>query len=319
MKSRVASLSALVLGLGCSSGGPGTHGNATGGSGAEETGGSTGGASASGGSSATGGRGGGASGGAGGSLTGGTGGEAAPDAATRDAPPSADSAPPSDAPLVSPPAGGQGPKAEGTIVYDQDFEKDMAGLSRSPPDLPASRAQIVDDPLAQRGKVLRIQWLPGDDFRSAPQFKPKNFVSNATAFHYGPGDRVSYAWGYMTESTYIGATLAQNITGGDPIWMIQGRDDGIMDMVPGLVRLPVKLEARKWYDFRAEVYYVAGAAGSIELFINGARVFSHQGGLPIGTNGHWDGGIYLTGFGVMGQGLNTPRTVYFSNLSVGKK
>ena len=178
---------------------------------------------------------------------------------------------------------------------------------------------VARNDVGQRGKVLRMQWLVGDEFKSAPQFKPKAFVSNASAFHYVGGDKISHAFGYMTPSTYIGATLAQNITGGDPIWMIQGRDDGIMDMVPGLVRLPIKLEAKKWYDFRVEVNYVAGAAGSIELYINGTKVFSHTGGLPIGANGHWDGGIYLTGFGVLGNGLDTPRTVYFSNLSCGRK
>jgi hypothetical protein len=154
---------------------------------------------------------------------------------------------------------------------------------------------------------------------SPPQFKPKNFVSNNSAFNYSSGERVTYAWGYMTESTYIGATLAQNIFGGDPIWMIQGRDDGIMDVVPGLVRLPVRLEAKKWYDFRVDVNYLPGAAGSVEMWINGTKVFTHRGGLPIGNRAHWDGGIYLTGFGTTGIGNTTPRTVYFSNLSCGKR
>jgi hypothetical protein len=72
-------------------------------------------------------------------------------------------------------------------------------------------------------------------------------------------------------------------------------------------------------NFRAEVNYVAGAAGSVELYINGTKVFSHQGGLPIGDHGHWDGGIYLTGFGFDATGAATPRTVYISNLSCGRK
>jgi hypothetical protein len=212
------------------------------------------------------------------------------------------------------PVAGQGPVAEGQIAYSQDFESNQDGITRSPTNLPESRAMIVDDPLGQRGKVMRVQYLPGDNFRIG-QFRPRANLSN-TGFYYGAGDHVSYAWGYMTSSTYIGATLAQNITGGDPIWMIQGRDNGEMDMVPGLVRLPVKLQANRWHDFRADVSYVAGAAGSIELYIDGVKVFTKRGGLPIGPRAHWDGGIYITGFGMPS---NMERTAYISNLSVGKK
>jgi X-X-X-Leu-X-X-Gly heptad repeat protein len=209
---------------------------------------------------------------------------------------------------------GQGPVAEGEIVYSQDFEEGQEGITLSPTNLPASRAMRVDDPLGRRGKVMRVQYLPGDDFRIG-QFKPRANISN-TGFHYGPGETVSYAWGYMTSTTYIGATLAQNIAGGDPIWMIQGRDNGEMDMVPGLKRLPVRLEANRWHDFRAEVHYVAGAAGYILLFLDGVKVFEHHGGLPVRAGAHWDGGIYITGFG---EPSNAMRTVYISNLSVGKK
>jgi hypothetical protein len=231
-----------------------------------------------------------------------------------------DSGPTGDGSVLGPPAAGQGPVAAGTIAYSQDFESGkMDGLGLSPSSITPDRVVVVDDPLGQRGKVLRIEWRVGDDFRSAPQFRPKTFVSNNSAFNYNSGDKVSYAWGYMTESTYIGATLAQNITGGDPIWMIQGRDQGIMDVVPGLVRLPVRLEAKKWYDFRVDVDYLPGGAGLIEMYINGQKVFTHRGGLPSGSRAHWDGGIYLTGFGQTGAGNTTPRTVYFSNLSCGRR
>jgi hypothetical protein len=219
-----------------------------------------------------------------------------------------------------PPASGQGPTAAGTIAFNQDFEAgDSKGLGPSPASIAPGRIQVIDDPLGTRGKVLRIQWLPGDSFRSAPQFRPKTFVSNNPAFTYNSGDKVSFAWGYMTDSTYLGATLAQNITGGDPIWMIQGRDQGAMEVVPGLVRLPVQLAARRWYDFRVDVDYLPGGAGLIEMYIDGVKVFTHRGGLPIGRGAHWDGGIYLTGFGQMGQGNDTARTVYFSNLSCGRR
>lgn len=320
MKTSLRVLWASLLVLACSSGQPG--GRASGGTGGEEeTGGNTGtgGATPTGGKAGGPGTGGAGSGTGGAPATGGRGGEA-PDASIRDA-----AAPPPDATPGDAPPGGdgglyQGPTAAGKIEYSQDFEKgDMAGLGRSPPSLPESRAQVVDDPLGQRGKVLRMQWLVGDDYRSAPQFKPKAFVSNASAFHYVGGEKISQAFGYMTPNTYIGATLAQNITGGDPIWMIQGRDDGIMDVVPGLVRLPVKLQANRWYDFRVDVDYLGTAAGLVEIWIDGVKVYSRKGALPIGNNGHLDYGIYLTGFGTMGVGLTTPRTAYFSNLSCGRR
>ena len=44
---------------------------------------------------------------------------------------------------IGPGAPGQGPNAEGTIVFSRDFEDgSMAGLSRSPNNLPVDRIQI---------------------------------------------------------------------------------------------------------------------------------------------------------------------------------
>jgi hypothetical protein len=342
---RLTAVLLAIFTLGCTSGTtggrkppPGDPGGSGGGVGAATGGGGSaggaGGAVGTGGAGGTAGGGGSGGTGRGDSGSGGSGGGAQPlDASASEASRPVDAPAPSDGradasgsmdaradvPPVNPPPSGQGPTAAGTIAYSQDFESgNMDGLGRSPPSITADRTVVVDDPLGQRGKVLRIQWRVGDDFRSAPQFRPKTFVSNNSAFNYNLGDRISYAWGYMTESTYIGATLAQNITGGDPIWMIQGRDNGIMDVVPGLVRLSVRLEAMKWYDFRVDVDYL-GANSLIEMYINGQKVFTHRGSLPTGPRAHWDGGIYLTGFGQMGAGNNTPRTVYFSNLSCGRR
>ena len=239
-----------------------------------------------------------------------------PDPLPGDAASAADLPAAADAPAMT--ASGQGPTAEGQIVYTQDFENGHAGITFSPTNLPADRGMIVDDPLGQRGKVMRMRWLAGDNYRIG-QYRPRANMSN-TGFYYGSGDRVSYAWGYMTESTYIGATLAQNITGGDPIWMLRGRADGELDVIPGgNGLLPFKMQAKKWHDIRAEIYYAPGAAGTVDIFIDGVKVFSRQGGLPIGPRAHWDGGIYLTSFGEQGEGPMTARTVYISNLSVGKK
>jgi hypothetical protein len=258
---------------------------------------------------------GGASGGTGGGA--GSGGSETPDASSGVDPEPADAGGASDA-APGPTAPGQGPTAEGQIVYAQDFENGHAGITFSPTNLPASRGMIVDDPLGQRGKVMRMQFQPGDNYRIG-QYRPRANISN-TGFYYSSGDRVSYAWGYMTDSAYIGATIAQNISGGDPIWMLRGRGNGELDVIPGgNGLLPFRLEARKWHDIRVEVYYVGGANGTIDIFIDGTKVFSRKGGLIIGPRAHWDGGIYLTSFGEQGNGPRTARTVYISNLSVGKK
>jgi hypothetical protein len=301
-------LAVVVLLLGCAGNGHAPAGG-TGGATEEETGGSGGGGIVPADAAA-----GGAAGGTGGAKP------APPDAATSSEP---DAAAPTDVPAAAgdgPGAGvsGQGPIAEGTIAYTQDFENGHPGITFSPTNLPMSRGMIVDDPLGQRGKVMRMQWLPGDNYRIG-QYRPRANISN-TGFYYNEGDRISYAWGYMTDSDYIGATLAQNITGGDPIWMLRGRANGELDVIPGgNGLLPFKLQAKKWHDIRAEIYYARGAAGTVDIYIDGTKVFSRKGGLPIGPRAHWDGGIYLTSFGESGDGPSRARTVYISNLSVGKK
>ena len=265
---------------------------------------------------------GGSGGEAGGDETGGAGGSPVRDAAPArsvDGAPEPDAGPDAPGPADTAPATGtQGPTALGQIVYSQDFENGHEGITFSPTNLPESRAMIVDDPLGQRGKVMRMQWLPGDNYRIG-QYHPRANISN-TGFYYNSGDRVSYAWGYMTESDYIGATMAQNISGGDPIWMLRGRAGGELDVIPiGNGVLSFKMQAKRWHDIRVEVDYVPGAAGSVEIFIDGQMVFTRKGGLDVGPRAHWDGGIYLTSFGLQGEGPNTARTVYISNLSVGKR
>jgi hypothetical protein len=208
--------------------------------------------------------------------------------------------------------------AEGQIVFSQDFENGQAGITFSPTNLPPTRAGIVDDPLGQRGKVMRLVWMPGDNYRIG-QYRPRANISN-TGFYYASGDRISYAWGFMAESTYIGATIAQNITGGDPIWMLRGQANGELDIIPGAGKIPgVNLQAKRWHDIRVEMYYVGGAAGYAEFYIDGVKVYTKRGGLAQGPRPHWDGGIYLTSFGESGEGPRQPRVHYISNLSVGKK
>jgi hypothetical protein len=310
MKTTLRHIVALTLLFGCSGepdadpggggGAPGSGGRGGGGSGGMTPAGTGGQVSGSGG------------------VSGGTGGSAAPapDAAAvnPDGPAASDAGSVGDVPASAP---GQGPVAQGTIVFSQDFENGRDGITLSPTNLPESRAAIVDDPLGQRGKVMRLQWMPGDNYRIG-QYRPRANISN-TGYYYAAGDKISYAWGFMTEGSYIGATIAQNITGGDPIWMLRGQANGELDIIPGGGKVPYKLEPKKWYDIRVEMNYVGGAAGLTEFYINGTLVFTKRGGLAIGPRPHWDGGIYLTSFGQSGEGNSTPRTHYISNLSVGKK
>jgi hypothetical protein len=284
---------------------------ATGGEAGEETGGS-----------------GGATGGSGGATGGsGTGGQRADAAVAIDTGASPDLAAPveSDASLPPPPprdAGGpsgvgQGPVAEGTIAYSQDFENGMAGITRSPTNLPADRAEIADDPLGQRGKVLKIVWKAGDNFMTiGGSTHTRSFISN-TGYSFPLGSTVHYAWGYMTTSVQIDAAFAQHIRSGGPMWLIEGNGDGSTYVncrsCGGKAALPVKLEPNRWYDFRVEMAYRNG--GPIVFYVDGVKVLERQMTITdaAGTRAHWDGGIYNHAAGT------STRTVYISNLSVGVK
>jgi hypothetical protein len=238
-------------------------------------------------------------------------------------PPPADASAPADEPPPPPPsAPGQGHNAEGTIAFSNDFEQNLDGFTASPPTLPASRWTRVDDPLGQRGKVLQIVWMAGDEFKTSAGNKPRSNVSN-TGYQPAVGTTLSYAWGYMITSLDINATFAQVIRSGGPIWMLEGHEQG--DLIVrrggggGSTNLNYKLEVNRWYDFRVELKYATGAAGSMQVFINGQMVYEKIGlglGDPPGQRIRWDGGIYNTQIGIAN---NRSRTVYISNLSIGTK
>lgn len=224
--------------------------------------------------------------------------------------------------MAGPSASGQGPVAEGKIVYSQDFEQNIDGFTPSPTSLPESRYTRVDDPLGQRGKVLKIDWLAGDGFKTSPNNKPRSCVSN-TGYQPAVGTILSYAWGYMITSLDINATFAQVIRSGGPIWMIEGHEKG--DLIVrrggggGVLNINYTLEVNRWYDFRVEMKYLTGAAGEMQVFINGQKVYEKIGlglGDPPGRMVRWDGGIYNTEIGIAN---NRSRTVYISNLSIGTK
>jgi hypothetical protein len=224
--------------------------------------------------------------------------------------------PPRDAPSVV--ATGQGPVAEGRIAFSQDFE---AGNGRhhalSPTTLPADRAEIADDPLGQRGKVMKITYRQGDNFQTGGgSVHTRSFISN-TGYSFPVGTTVQYAWGFMTTSEKIDAAFAQDDPAGGPMWLIEGNGDGTTYVncrsCGGKANLPVTLEPNKWYDFRVDMSYTNG--GALTFFVNGAKVLERKmsvndGG---GTRAHWDAGLYNHAAGTY------TRTVYISNLSVATK
>jgi hypothetical protein len=236
-----------------------------------------------------------------------------PDAATapRDVAVAADAPPPADA---APVAAGQGPIATGRIVYSQDFEMGSDGITRSPTDLPPDRAQVADDPLGQRGKVMKISWLAGDDFMThGGSTHTRSFISN-TGYSFPLGTTIEYAWGFMTGQTQIDAAFAQVIRSGGPMWLIEGNGDGSTYVncrsCGGKADLPVKLVPNRWYDLRVQMTYANG--GPVRFFIDGVMVLERKMSVSDapGTRAHWDGGLYNHAAGT------TTRIVYISNLSV---
>jgi hypothetical protein len=206
----------------------------------------------------------------------------------------------------------QGPLAPGKLVYSQDFENGMVGMSRSPTNLPEDRAQIIDDPTGQRGKIVKIEYRAGDNFRTSAGTEPRSWFSSAMGYTARPNTKVSVAWGFMWQNTNMGAHFAQIIRDGGPLWMM-GVDTG--GTARGRVHRGsggtsgVKIEPMKWYDFRVDTDYRAG--GSIKFFVNGQMI--GQGTGAGGGNGRFDCGIYWMGGG------RPARTVYVSNVSIAEQ
>jgi hypothetical protein len=265
----------------------------------------------------TGGKSGGNTGGAvgtGGSVDPGTGGAPAVDSGATGGAPAADAAPPTGAADAgqSPPASGQGPVAEGKIAFSQDFEKNMDGMSRSPANLPVDRIQIVDDPVNQRGKVVRIMFKEGDSFQTSGGTQPRSWFSSAMGYTVKPGTTVSVAWGFMWENVNMNAHFAQLIRDGGPTWMWDVDGSGNLSMTShrgeGATGNLMKLEPMKWYDFMVTTHYTNG--GETNFYVNGKKVLT--GKSPGGPNGRFDWGIYTR------PGAHPSRTVYLSNVSIGE-
>jgi hypothetical protein len=289
-------------------GGSGGSGGSTGGSGGS-TGGSGGSTGGSGGS--TGGTGGG-TGGSGGSTggSGGTGGGGGSSADGGKLDTSAGSEAGGD---TSTAAAGQGPTAEGKVVFSRDFEDgSMAGLTRSPNGLPEDRITMIDDPTGQRGKIVRIHFQAGDNFRTSGGTEPRSWFSSASGYTVRPGTTVSVAWGFMWADPSMGAHFAQIIRDGGPLWMFGVNQGGTVSAAvhrgSGGTGAIMKLEAMKWYDFRVDTEYRGG--GSIKFYVNGKLVGQGRG--DGGAPARFDCGIYWM------HNAKPTRTVFLSNVSIGE-
>jgi hypothetical protein len=311
----------LALLGGCSSAAPRTGGGGEGGEAGEDgtqTGGSGGGTGGQ--APGTGGRATGGNPGTGGTDTGGAGGQTGgSDGSKADAaaPSEMDASMPggaSDGPPPGPTAPGQGPTAEGTIVFSRDFEDgSMAGLARSPNGLPEDRIQIADDPTKQRGKVMRIEYHAGDNFRTSGGTQPRSWLSSAMGYTVKNGKTVSVAFGFMTDNPNWGAHFAQIIRDGGPLWMLLlDTGGGVASEVhrgSGGGKAATKVEAMKWYDFRIDTTYSGG--GAIKFYMNGQPIGSGTGNA--GPDGRFDCGIYWY------NGGKGTRTAWISNISIGEK
>jgi hypothetical protein len=213
-----------------------------------------------------------------------------------------------------PTAPGQGPTAAGTIVFSRDFEDgSMAGLARSPGGLPVDRIQIEDDPTKQRGKVMRITYQAGDDFRTSAGTQPRSWLSSANGYTVKNGKTVSVAFGFMTDNPNWGAHFAQIIRDGGPLWMmLLDTGGGVAAEVhrgSGGGKAATKIEAMKWYDFRIDTTYSGG--GAITFYMNGQMIGSGTGNA--GPDGRFDCGIYWY------NGTKATRNAWISNISIGEK
>lgn len=312
---RSAGILFMILALACGQA-PG-RGDARGTGGGDEAGGEAGGGAGSGGKAGIGGNGGGGGKGGGSADTGGGAGSTAerdagvdsamttPDASAPDTGGSAGDA------AANPPATSQGPVAEGKIAFNQDFELNMDGMSRSPNNLPEDRIQIVDDPVKERGKIVRIMFKAGDDFRTSPGTQPRSWFSAARGYTVKPGTTVSVAWGFMWENPNMNAHFAQLIREGGPTWMWDVDGSGNLSMTShrgtGRTGNLMKLEPMKWYDFMVTTNYRSG--GEVTFWVNGKKVLT--GTSPGGPDGRFDFGIYTR------PGDHPARTVFISNVSIG--
>jgi hypothetical protein len=216
-------------------------------------------------------------------------------------------------PAADAPASGQGPTALGRIVFSQDFEQGMAGMSRSPTNLPADRVQIVDDPISQRGKVARVVYQEGDNFRTSGGTEPRSWLSSADGYQITVGTKISVAWGMLWPELETNAFFAQ-IIGPGPVFELRFLADGRFDILCNKCGRNsyhmVPRQANRWLDFRVDMDWRNG--GLVQFYVDGQMVYQTTlAGADASC--HWDGGIYWA----TDAPSRPTRTVYISNLSIG--
>lgn len=208
--------------------------------------------------------------------------------------------------------------ALGNIVFNQDFEKDMAGINKGMRAVPEDRVQMVADPLNLRGRVLKVIWQRGDNYRTSPGTEPRTWVSNRpNGYEFAPGKKVSHAFGIMTQDSTMNYCFAQVISTGGPVWMLIGGPDNTLTVFCNACgdanTRHMRLEPNKWHDFRVDMDFQSG--GTVQFFYNGQMFRQSRLSNTRGNSGHWDGGIYNRAGGAAGP----TRAVFISNLSIGER
>jgi hypothetical protein len=227
------------------------------------------------------------------------------------------------------------------VRYSNFFENSQNGsdkysfdrLNRSPRDLPQSRVTRVQDPVGQRGMVMAVKWITGDDYRTSPGTKPRSWVSSAEAFTFDDNDVVKFTWGFMARDTDVRAYIAQNIADGGPVWMVQvDRNGKVLFSLHGpdkttnrVYAVDFTIKKDTWTDFRVELKLTDNSDGWVKFWINNEkkpRVDAQNtkfgpSGAP-GSDCHFDCGIYNKD-NYTSSNPGPTRTVYFSDLTISKQ
>jgi hypothetical protein len=203
----------------------------------------------------------------------------------------------------------------GTVVYNDDFEKGVS-WRHSPTSLPASRIQSATDPAGKRGKVAKLTFQAGDDYRTSPGTEPRTFISNRDR-QIQPGEVVSEAFGLYTTAPSIDASFAQNICDKGPVWMLQtdkaGNAKAIVNGQGSVSGIGFKIEPNRWYDFRVDMKYTR-TGGYLKVLVDGRPVYNRTNLHFNGPQARFDAGIYNR----KDSNRNKTRVVYLSNWTLGR-
>jgi hypothetical protein len=167
----------------------------------------------------------------------------------------------------------------------------------------------------QRGKVIRVEWRSGDNFRTSGGTEPRSWFSNRPGHEFRPGTKVSHSFGIMLGSADTNYCFGQIISSGGPVWMLIAEGAGTLTVfcnTCGGNTRHMQLQPNRWYDFRVDLDFSVG--GPVVFYVNGQMFRMGRMTSTRGDIAHWDGGIYNR---AAGTAANRTRQVYISNLSVG--